>query len=94
MEALQLLILKPKFAILDETDSGLDVDALKLVSTVVSAMVKEGMGVLLITHYKRFFDYLKPENVYLLTEGSIVRHGGSELVDRLEKEGYAWLKEK
>ncbi|WP_417511528.1 Fe-S cluster assembly ATPase SufC [Microbacterium sp.] len=88
-EILQLEVLKPKFAILDETDSGLDVDALKIVSEGVNrAKEATGLGVLLITHYTRILRYIRPEFVHVIVAGKIVEEGGSELADRLEEEGY------
>ncbi|MBW8763827.1 MAG: Fe-S cluster assembly ATPase SufC [Microbacterium sp.] len=88
-EILQLEVLKPKFAILDETDSGLDVDALKIVSEGVNrAKESTGLGVLLITHYTRILRYIRPDFVHVVVAGKIVEEGGPELADRLEEEGY------
>lgn len=89
-EILQLELLRPKIAILDETDSGLDVDALRIVSEGVNR-VKEntGIGVLLITHYTRILRYIKPDFVHVFANGKIVEEGGSELADKLEEKGYA-----
>lgn len=88
-EILQLEVLKPKFAILDETDSGLDVDALKIVSEGVNrAKEATGLGVLLITHYTRILRYIRPDYVHVVVAGKIVEEGGPELADRLEDEGY------
>lgn len=88
-EILQLEVLKPKFAILDETDSGLDVDALKIVSEGVNrAKEATGLGVLLITHYTRILRYIRPDYVHVVVAGKIVEEGGPELADRLEEEGY------
>ena len=88
-EILQLELLKPKFAVLDETDSGLDVDALKIVSEGVNrAKESTGLGVLLITHYTRILRYIKPEFVHVFVNGGIAEEGGPELADRLENEGY------
>jgi Fe-S cluster assembly ATP-binding protein len=88
-EILQLELLKPKFAILDETDSGLDVDALKIVSEGVNrAKAASGLGVLLITHYTRILRYIKPDFVHVFVDGRIAEEGGPELADRLEDEGY------
>lgn len=88
-EIVQLELLKPKFAVLDETDSGLDVDALKIVSEGVNR-VKEntGLGVLLITHYTRILRYIRPDFVHVFVDGRIAEEGGPELADRLEDEGY------
>lgn len=88
-EILQLELLKPKFAILDETDSGLDVDALKIVSEGVNrAKDSTGMGLLLITHYTRILRYIKPDFVHVFVDGRVAEEGGPELADRLEDEGY------
>ncbi|MGZ0710980.1 Fe-S cluster assembly ATPase SufC (plasmid) [Coraliomargarita sp. W4R53] len=88
-EILQLELLKPQFAVLDETDSGLDVDALKVVSEGVNrAKETSGLGVLLITHYTRILRYIHPDHVHVMIAGRIVEEGGPELADRLEDEGY------
>ncbi|MDD1384441.1 Fe-S cluster assembly ATPase SufC [Curtobacterium poinsettiae] len=88
-EIMQLELLKPKFAVLDETDSGLDVDALKIVSEGVNrAKAATGLGVLLITHYTRILRYIKPDFVHVFVDGKIAEQGGPELADRLENEGY------
>ncbi|WP_404472383.1 Fe-S cluster assembly ATPase SufC [Microbacterium aerolatum] len=88
-EILQLEVLQPKFAVLDETDSGLDVDALKIVSEGVNrAKEATGLGVLLITHYTRILRYIRPDYVHVVVAGKIVEEGGPELADRLEEEGY------
>jgi Fe-S cluster assembly ATP-binding protein len=88
-EILQMELLKPKVAVLDETDSGLDVDALKIVSEGVNrAKDANDLGVLLITHYTRILRYIKPDFVHVFVEGKIVEEGGPELADRLEDEGY------
>jgi Fe-S cluster assembly ATP-binding protein len=88
-EILQLDLLKPKIAVLDETDSGLDVDALKIVSEGVNRAKSEGdFGLLLITHYTRILRYIKPDFVHVFVEGKVAEQGGSELADRLEAEGY------
>ncbi|XNZ01123.1 Fe-S cluster assembly ATPase SufC [Micrococcus luteus] len=89
-EILQLELFKPKFAILDETDSGLDVDALRIVSEGVNrAQAANEMGTLLITHYTRILNYIKPQHVHVMVDGRVVESGGPELADRLEAEGYA-----
>ncbi len=88
-EILQLELLKPRFAVLDETDSGLDVDALKIVSEGVNrAKENTGLGVLLITHYTRILRYIKPDFVHVFVDGRVAEEGGPELADRLEEEGY------
>ncbi len=88
-EILQLELLKPKFALLDETDSGLDVDALRVVSEGVNRAHKNNdLGVLLITHYTRILQYIKPDFVHVFVNGKIAEQGGSELAERLENEGY------
>lgn len=92
-EILQLMMLEPKYAILDETDSGLDIDALKIVAHGVNAMRSPERGFLLITHYQRLLDYIKPDYVHVMAEGRIVRSGGPELAHELEKHGYDFLKE-
>ena len=92
-EILQMMMLEPKYCILDETDSGLDIDALKIVAKGVNAMRSPDRGMLLITHYQRLLDYIKPDHVHVMAEGRIVRSGGPELALELEKEGYEFLKE-
>ena len=92
-EILQLMMLEPEYVILDETDSGLDIDALKIVAKGVNAMRSSERGFLLITHYQRLLDYIKPDYVHVMAEGRIVRSGGPELALELEKDGYEFLKE-
>ncbi|KMK77591.1 Fe-S cluster assembly ATPase SufC [Alkalihalobacillus pseudalcaliphilus] len=92
-EILQLLMLEPKIAILDEIDSGLDIDALKIVSTGVNAMRGPEFGSLIITHYQRLLNYITPDYVHVMMQGRIVKSGGPELAQRLEAEGYDWIKE-
>ena len=92
-EILQMIMLDPKYGILDETDSGLDIDALKIVAKGVNAMRCPDRGFLLITHYQRLLDYIKPDHVHVMAEGRIVRSGGPELALELEKDGYEFLKE-
>ncbi|MDP3849864.1 MAG: Fe-S cluster assembly ATPase SufC [Luteolibacter sp.] len=92
-EILQMMMLEPKYCILDETDSGLDIDALKIVAKGVNAMRSPERGMLLITHYQRLLDYIKPDRVHVMAEGRIVRSGGPELALELEKHGYDFLKE-
>jgi Fe-S cluster assembly ATP-binding protein len=90
-EVLQMSLLKPKMAVLDETDSGLDIDALRTVSEGINALRNPEMGVLLITHYQRMLDYIKPDRVHVLYKGRIVRSGGPELALELEAKGYDWI---
>lgn len=92
-EILQMMMLSPKMAILDEVDSGLDIDALKVAAAGVNSIMNPGMGVLIITHYQRLLNYIKPNFVHIFMQGRIVKSGGPELAKRLEKEGYDWVKE-
>ena len=92
-EILQLMMLEPKIAVLDEIDSGLDIDALKVVSKGVNAMRNENFGCLIITHYQRLLNYITPDKVHVMMQGRIVKSGGAELAQRLEAEGYDWVKE-
>jgi Fe-S cluster assembly ATP-binding protein len=94
MEILQLALLLPRLAVLDETDSGLDIDALNTVANGVNT-VAEGsdMGVLIITHYQRILHMVKPQFVHIMFEGRIVKQGGPELVEQLEKRGYGWIRD-
>lgn len=92
MEILQLLSLKPDFGIFDETDSGLDIDALKVASKGINKMKGEGFGGLIITHYQRILNYVNPDKVHIFYEGKIVKTGGVELVHALEEKGYDWVK--
>jgi Fe-S cluster assembly ATP-binding protein len=87
-EILQMALLKPRIAILDEIDSGLDIDALKAVAKAINDMRGEHLGILIITHYRRLLDHVAPDRVHVLKNGRIVRSGGKELVDRLEEQGY------
>src|SRR5215212_2285895 len=92
VEILQMALLKPRIAILDETDSGLDIDALKIVASGVNDLVSAEMGALVITHYQRILNYVTPDKVHVFVGGKIVESGGPELAERLESEGYdAWL---
>ena len=91
-EILQLAMLEPDFAVLDETDSGLDIDALKVVAKGVNTLRGPGIGFLLITHYQRLLNYIVPDFVHVMSEGRIVRSGGKELALELESKGYDWLK--
>lgn len=93
-EILQMAVLQPEIAILDEIDSGLDIDALRIVAEGVNMLVQEnGMGVLVITHYQRLLDYIKPDAVHVMMDGHIVRSGDDSLALELEEKGYEWLKE-
>jgi Fe-S cluster assembly ATP-binding protein len=92
-EILQMMMLKPRIAILDEIDSGLDIDALKVVAKGVNEMRSPELGVLIITHYQRLLNYIKPDFVHVFMQGRIVKSGGPELAERLEAEGYDWVKE-
>ncbi|WP_445683362.1 Fe-S cluster assembly ATPase SufC [Sporosarcina sp. FSL W7-1349] len=92
-EILQLMMLKPKFAILDEIDSGLDIDALKIVSKGINEMRGEGFGCLMITHYQRLLNYITPDHVHVMMQGKVVKSGGAELAQKLEAQGYDWIKE-
>ncbi len=93
-EILQMATLKPKIAVLDETDSGLDIDALRIVSEGVNALSGDDLGVLVITHYQRLLNYIKPHFVHIMFDGRIVESGGPELALRLEEDGYDWIREK
>jgi len=93
-EILQLATLKPEIAILDETDSGLDIDALRIVSEGVNALSGPDLGVLVITHYQRLLNYIKPQYVHVMMGGRIVESGGPELALHLEEHGYDWVREK
>jgi len=88
VEILQMALLQPKIAVLDETDSGLDIDALKIVANGVNDLVGEQMGALVITHYQRILNYITPDHVHVFVNGRIVESGGAELAQRLEAEGY------
>ena len=92
-EIFQMALLEPKLAILDETDSGLDIDALRIVSEGVNALSGPNLGVLLITHYQRILNYIKPQFVHVLVDGRIVKSGGPELAHELEAQGYDWVRE-
>lgn len=92
-EILQMMLLDPRLVILDEIDSGLDIDALRIVAAGVNAMRNEDRSFLIITHYQRLLNYVKPDYVHVMMQGRIVRSGGPELAERLESEGYDWIKE-
>lgn len=91
-EILQLKMLKPKFAVLDEIDSGLDIDALRIVGENVSSMINDDFGCILITHYQRILDYIKPNYVHIMIDGKIVKSGGQDLITKIDQNGYEWLK--
>ena len=93
-EILQMAVLKPEIAILDETDSGLDIDALRIVSEGVNALAGPELGVLVITHYQRLLNYIKPHFVHIMLGGRIVESGGPDLAQHLEEQGYDWVREK
>ena len=90
-EILQLLMMEPNVAILDETDSGLDIDALKTVAQGINSYRNSKRSIILITHYQRILDYLDPDKIHILIDGAIVKQGGLELVDTLEEKGYKWI---
>lgn len=91
-EVLQLALFEPKLAVLDETDSGLDIDSLQVVSEAVNAVAKQGTGVLLVTHYQRILRYIVPDRVHVMLNGKIVRSGAKDLAEELEAKGYDWLR--
>jgi len=91
-EILQLATLEPKIAILDETDSGLDIDAMRIVADGVNQLLGPQMGILVITHYQRFLNYIKPDYVHILLDGKIVSTGGAELAEELDVKGYEWVR--
>ena len=93
-EVLQMAILKPEIAILDETDSGLDIDALRIVSEGINTLSGSDLGILLITHYQRILNYIKPDFVHVMLDGRIVESGDAELALHLEERGYDWVREK
>jgi len=93
-EVLQMAVLEPAFAVLDETDSGLDIDAIRIVSEGVNALKGPKMGVVVITHYQRILNYIKPDFVHIMFDGRIVESGSEELSLQLEEQGYDWVREK
>jgi Fe-S cluster assembly ATP-binding protein len=93
-EVLQMAVLKPEIAVMDETDSGLDIDALRIVSEGINALRGPDLGIMLITHYQRLLNYIKPDYVHIMMDGRIVETGGPELALHLEEHGYDWLREK
>jgi len=92
-EILQMAVLNPEYAILDEIDSGLDIDALQVVAKGINALANDDRGILMITHYQRILDHVKPDHVHVMVDGEIVESGGPELAQKLEDEGYEWAKE-
>jgi len=90
-EVFQMAVLEPRLAILDEIDSGLDIDALRVVARGVNALRRADRGILLVTHYKRLLEHVRPDRVHVMANGRIVRSGGPELADELERTGYAWV---
>ncbi|MFX3675369.1 MAG: Fe-S cluster assembly ATPase SufC [Paenisporosarcina sp.] len=92
-EILQMMMIKPKFAVLDEIDSGLDIDALKVVSKGINDMRGESFGCLIITHYQRLLNYITPDHVHVMMQGRVVKTGGPELAHKLEAQGYDWIKD-
>ena len=93
-EILQMAVLEPEIAVLDETDSGLDIDALRIVASGVNALAGPKLGVLIITHYQRILNYIKPDHVHIMLDGRIVESGGADLAEHLEDHGYDWIREK
>ena len=92
-EILQMKLLKPKFALLDEIDSGLDVDALRVVSEAINSMRSDDFGCVMVSHYERLFELVKPTHVHVLVAGKIVLDGGYEVIEKIDQEGYDWVKE-
>jgi len=92
-EILQMAVLDPSYAVLDEIDSGLDIDALKVVAEGINRLADDDRGILMITHYQRILDYVEPDRVHVMVDGKIVESGGPELAEKLEDEGYEWAKE-
>ena len=92
VEILQMAMLEPRMAVLDETDSGLDIDALRIVAEGINTLKNENLGILVITHYQRILNYLKPDVVHVMVDGQIVQSGGPDLALQLEEQGYGWIK--
>ncbi len=92
-EVFQMAVIQPKLAILDETDSGLDIDALRIVANGVNALKTEDNATIVVTHYQRLLDYIVPDFVHVLYQGKIVKSGGKDLALELEEKGYDWIKE-
>ena len=93
-EILQMLLLDSKLSILDETDSGLDIDALKIISKGIGSFMNDDKAIILITHYQRLLDYVKPDFIHVMQDGKIIKTGTAELAKELEQKGYEWLKTK
>jgi Fe-S cluster assembly ATP-binding protein len=91
-EILQMALLDPELAILDETDSGLDIDALKIISKGINSYMTKNKAIILITHYQRLLDYVKPDYIHVMQDGKIIKTGNAQLAEELEKRGYEWLK--
>jgi len=91
---LQMATLRPEIAVMDETDSGLDIDALRIVSEGINTLAGPNLGVLVITHYQRILNYVKPEFVHIMLDGRIVESGGPDLALHLEEQGYDWIRER
>ena len=92
VEILQMAMLEPRMAVLDETDSGLDIDALRIVAEGINTLKNKNLGILVITHYQRILNYLKPDVVHVMVDGQIVQSGGPDLALQLEEQGYGWIK--
>jgi Fe-S cluster assembly ATP-binding protein len=90
-EILQMVLLDPEVAILDETDSGLDIDALKIISKGINSYMNQKKAIILITHYQRLLDYVKPDYIHVMQDGKIIKTGNAELAKELERKGYEWL---
>ena len=93
MEVLQMAVLEPEIALIDEVDSGLDIDALQIVARGINELTSEDMGTLLITHYQRILDYVEPDTVCVMIDGEVAKKGGPELAEKLEDEGYDWVRD-
>ncbi|MCH8977007.1 MAG: Fe-S cluster assembly ATPase SufC, partial [Proteobacteria bacterium] len=92
-EIFQMAVLEPKLAILDETDSGLDIDALKIVAKGINSLRSEDRAIVIVTHYQRLLDYIVPDHVHVLSDGKIIKSGGKDLALELEEKGYDWVRE-
>ena len=91
-EILQMILLESELSILDETDSGLDIDALKIISKGINSYMNQNKAIILITHYQRLLDYVKPDYIHVMQDGKIIKTGNAQLAEELEKKGYEWLK--